>query len=190
MVGRRTLERPNQNQKRAKAVATAAIDALGPNGFLHLSAFLEPMEALRLSRTSRTVHEAMDDSMWRAMLLHRCGVKPSLLKPRTQTREMVATLSHKKSCAHCDRFEVDGCRAIKVHTEHRGKKLCPTCFELPRFKEISHMDTVVTYVELRELRYRVVTTGDYEMGELYRKRMYNLQAVLDLAARRRSSSAT
>ncbi|EQC25708.1 hypothetical protein SDRG_16446 [Saprolegnia diclina VS20] len=196
MVGRMKRSasvRSSQREKRAKVVARTTIEALGPNGFSHLAAFLEPIEALRLSSTSRTVHEAMDDVVWRTMLLDQCHVKPSLLKPRTQTRQMVATLSHKKSCAHCDRFMADGCRAIKVHTEHRGKKLCSSCFELPMFKEMSHMDAVAeykfTYVELRELRYRFVTTGDYEMGELYRKKMYNLQAVLDVAARMQSYSA-
>ncbi|KDO25174.1 hypothetical protein SPRG_09449 [Saprolegnia parasitica CBS 223.65] len=190
MVARTKRRTTAPTAKRAKVAAIAPIEALSRDVFLHLLSFLQPNEALRLASTSLVLDRAMDDRVWRAMLLHQLQVQPSLLKPRTQTRKMVVNLAQKKSCEHCDRFMADGCRIIKVHTKHRGKRLCDSCFELPMFNEISHMDAIAEYKltnkELRALRYRLVTVGDYDLGERFKTTMYNLQAVLDLVAKLRS----
>ncbi|EQC25707.1 hypothetical protein SDRG_16445 [Saprolegnia diclina VS20] len=184
---RRTTAPP---AKRAKVAAVASIEALSQDIFLHFATFLQPNEALRLASSSLVFDRAMDDNVWRAMLLHQCHVQPSLLKPRTQTRKMVMNLAQKKSCERCDRFMAHGCRIIKVHTKHRGKRLCDHCFELPMFKEISHMDAIaeykLTHEQLRGLRHRLVTMGDYDLGERFKTMMYNLQAVLDLVVKLRS----
>ncbi|EQC32734.1 hypothetical protein SDRG_09706 [Saprolegnia diclina VS20] len=159
--------------KRAKTEPTT-IEALGSRVLLSLVPFLQPNDALNLSNASPALDAAMDKSVWRYVLLEQCGVKPTVLKPRSQLRKMVVGLVEKKTCSHCGRFDVRGPFTIKAENEHHGVKLCLT------YKLKHH--------ELHALPVRVAASGyyDYEAGEPRMKKMYNLQDVLDLVTRLRN----
>ncbi|KDO30411.1 hypothetical protein SPRG_22132 [Saprolegnia parasitica CBS 223.65] len=173
--------------KRTKTEALT-LETLGPDVLLCIVSFLQPNDALNLSSASPALDAAMDKSVWRYVLLEQCGVKPTLLKPRTQLRKMVVGLVEKKSCHHCGHFEIRGLYTIKVHSEHCGTKLCMTCMDIPVFKEIGHMEALRKYKlkhhELHTLAVRLVASAYYDdEGEPRMKKMYNLQDVLDLVAR-------
>ncbi|EQC32736.1 hypothetical protein SDRG_09708 [Saprolegnia diclina VS20] len=177
--------------KRAKTEPTP-IEALGSHVLLSLVPFLQPNDVLNLSSASPALDAAMNRSVWRYVLIKQCGVKPKMIKPRSQLRKMVVGLVEKKTCSHCGHFEVRG--PFTAGNPHDGAKLCLTCIEIPMFNEIGHMEALRKYKlkhhELHTLPVRLVASA-YEtrepdlytyddVGEPRMKKMYNLQDVLDL----------
>ncbi|KDO17815.1 hypothetical protein SPRG_16779 [Saprolegnia parasitica CBS 223.65] len=121
------------------------IEALGPDVLPRLVSFLQPNDALNLSSASTVLDAAMNRSVWRYVLIKQCGVKPKMIKPRSQLRKMVVGLVEKKTCSHCGHFEVRGPFTITADNEHHGAKLCLTCMEIPFFNEIGHMEALRKY---------------------------------------------
>ncbi|OQR99654.1 hypothetical protein ACHHYP_05404 [Achlya hypogyna] len=165
----------------------------GPDVFAKLVHFLQPSDALSLSSVSKGLYAAMDNRIWRSLLVTQCHVKPEKLKPKTNARGMLATLLIKNRCEHCRNVYMTGCKTLRVHTEHYGKKLCKACTSLPLYREISQRDAIAQYGiegwQLAPLPSRLISSGfNFEYEIAYQKKMYNLQAVLDLVQKVQSSA--
>ncbi|OQR89527.1 hypothetical protein ACHHYP_06234 [Achlya hypogyna] len=142
-------------------------------------AFLQPQDTLRLSFSCQHFHDAIDSNIWKRVLLTQCNVHPSQFKPRTNIRKMAATLVAKNT-----NTPSNGCKTVLAHSEHRGTRLCYRCITLPKYQEITHRNAMRRFnlgnKLLWTLKYRCVSTGYRRSSSC---KLYNLQDVMDLAAR-------
>ncbi|OQR99650.1 hypothetical protein ACHHYP_20216 [Achlya hypogyna] len=183
-----TLAAPNKRH----CPASYAFD-FGHDVLAKLVEFLSPLDALSLSTVSKGLYVAMDNRIWRTVLVTQCYVSPHAPRLRSKARDMLATILAKSRCVHCGGTDVAGCKIIRVHTEHYGKKLCKVCTSLPLYREISHDDAITRYRiegwQLAAVPNRLLTsTWDREVALPYRQKMYNLQAILDLVEKLQSSA--